>query len=279
MMTGDQRTNTPLFVAPRYMLRINGFASPTLMRRKGAPFVVEVIDPRKIIACDTTFILDDAFRDLPVGQSVQIGYKDRFYACLVSDLDKEEAERKARHAAKTAHLENHYQTALLSAREAVSTLLANHPTQAQLLQIITDSDKLSRKVYHLTQKAKYGTDAQKREAEEAAERAKASQHASCDMIDQLMATLRQHNIILSTAYAYSQREGARCGAHMPGGQHCVTHQTLTRKLWVREPDDALCKPRRQFWGLEPLAGKNTVNCARCLTLLFRLYIDTVEAGA
>jgi hypothetical protein len=38
----------------------------------------------------------------------------------------------------------------------------------------------------------------------------------------------------------------------------------------REKSDALCKPRRKFWGLDRVESNQEVTCARCKALLARL---------
>lgn len=66
-----------------------------------------------------------------------------------------------------------------------------------------------------------------------------------------------------------------------GGSHIVTAEPIHVGRLHRGPLDALCKPRRRFWGLEVLpvdsASARTPTCSRCLAIAERLGI--VHPGA
>lgn len=55
----------------------------------------------------------------------------------------------------------------------------------------------------------------------------------------------------------------RQGPGMTNGQHAVLDQPLTSGRLVRNTEDALCKPREKFWGLEQSTNIAEVTCGRC----------------
>lgn len=63
------------------------------------------------------------------------------------------------------------------------------------------------------------------------------------------------------AYAFSRREGANSA----GRYHLVLDRPLDSGRLHRSAFDALCKPSRQFWGLEP-RPRSAPDCPRCLKL-------------
>jgi hypothetical protein len=71
------------------------------------------------------------------------------------------------------------------------------------------------------------------------------------------------------AYAYSRREGA----NSLGNYHLVLDQPLSSGRLHRNTHDALCKPARRFWGLEP-RSEASANCPSCLRLADRYGITT-----
>ena len=65
-------------------------------------------------------------------------------------------------------------------------------------------------------------------------------------------------------YAYSPRQGARSIAR----EHAILDQPVRVGRFRRDAGDALCKPRRAFWGLDQ-GSTNCVSCPRCLELAKR----------
>lgn len=70
------------------------------------------------------------------------------------------------------------------------------------------------------------------------------------------------------AYAYTLLQGAQSN----GCYHAVLDQPLHTGRLDREPGDALCRPRRAFWGLEPVSHGAAVSCKRCLDVAARYSI-------
>jgi hypothetical protein len=71
-----------------------------------------------------------------------------------------------------------------------------------------------------------------------------------------------------TEYAYNPRQGARSIARY----HAILDLPLRFARFRRDTGDALCKPRRAFWGLNP-GGTNHVSCPRCLELAKRYGVE------
>jgi hypothetical protein len=65
-------------------------------------------------------------------------------------------------------------------------------------------------------------------------------------------------------YAYNPRQGARSIAR----EHAILDRPLRFARIRRDAGDALCKPRRAFWGLHP-GSTPEVSCPRCLHLAKR----------
>lgn len=76
-----------------------------------------------------------------------------------------------------------------------------------------------------------------------------------------MADTQLAQAVAYVAYAYSRREGA----NSLGKYHLVLNQPLDSGRLHRMAEDALCRPGRKFWGLEPRPGAD-VDCPRCLQL-------------
>lgn len=78
------------------------------------------------------------------------------------------------------------------------------------------------------------------------------------------------------AYAYSRREGA----NSLGKYHIVLNQPLDSGRLHRMAEDALCRPGRQFWGLEP-RPRSAPDCPRCLRLASQhgVTVPTTVQGA
>lgn len=66
-------------------------------------------------------------------------------------------------------------------------------------------------------------------------------------------------------YAFNPGQGNRSN----GSYHAVLDQPLHAGRLHRDTGDALCKPRRKFWGLQQGNGAAEVNCARCVDLMAR----------
>lgn len=71
-------------------------------------------------------------------------------------------------------------------------------------------------------------------------------------------------IILNVHGAYHPRDAGN--AH--GAEHLVVAADFHRGRLRREVGDALCKPRRKFWGLNPHPERKPT-CKRCLDLAAR----------
>jgi len=65
-------------------------------------------------------------------------------------------------------------------------------------------------------------------------------------------------------YAFSRREGARSN----GGYHLRLDEPLNAGRLRRSQGDALCDPRRDWWGLERRPNAEAT-CPRCLGLAAR----------
>jgi hypothetical protein len=96
-------------------------------------------------------------------------------------------------------------------------------------------------------------------------------------------TLTPHNVVVAAdtantrpltahpAYAYSPRQGSwNYGRH-----HARLDQPLTVGRLSRAAGDALCKPNRDFWGLEPVTT-SPVDCPRCLSLAERYGVEMTD---
>lgn len=60
-------------------------------------------------------------------------------------------------------------------------------------------------------------------------------------------------------YAYSPRQGGRSTS----SNHAVLDQPLKAGRLTRDQGDALCRPRRKFWGLESVDAEREVTCPDC----------------
>lgn len=60
-------------------------------------------------------------------------------------------------------------------------------------------------------------------------------------------------------YAYTPRQGALSTS----SGHAVLEQPLQVGRLVRERGDALCRPRRRFWGLESVNDQRDITCPNC----------------
>ncbi len=76
-------------------------------------------------------------------------------------------------------------------------------------------------------------------------------------------------ITATAEYAYTRREGDRGN----GRYHAVIDSPITVGRFIRQKGDALCKPRREFWGLSK-GGSDLVDCPRCIELAGR-YVVTL----
>jgi hypothetical protein len=71
-------------------------------------------------------------------------------------------------------------------------------------------------------------------------------------------------------YAYTRRQGAWSFAHT----HAVLDQDLSTARFKRTQGDALCRPARSFWGLEP--AQRPVSCPRCVELAGRYGVTLTD---
>lgn len=76
------------------------------------------------------------------------------------------------------------------------------------------------------------------------------------------------------AYAYSRREGA----NSLGKYHLVLDQSIDSGRLHRTAEDALCRPGRQFWGLEPRPNADA-DCPRCLRLAIQHGVSVATPAA
>jgi hypothetical protein len=74
-------------------------------------------------------------------------------------------------------------------------------------------------------------------------------------------------------YAYNPRQGARSVAR----EHAILDIPLRRSRIRRDAGDALCKPRRAFWGLSQ-GSTPEVSCPRCLELAERYGVTLPQKG-
>lgn len=70
---------------------------------------------------------------------------------------------------------------------------------------------------------------------------------------------------LRVDYAYTLRQSDRSN----GADHLVVLEDLHVGRLHRQVGDALCRPRRKFWGLEP-TKRTEADCRRCLQIAQRL---------
>jgi len=68
----------------------------------------------------------------------------------------------------------------------------------------------------------------------------------------------------------------RQGPNMRNNDHAVLDQDLTSGRLRRKAGDALCKPRRAFWGLERQRGR-VVDCPRCVELAERHGVTLLDS--
>ncbi|QVJ00392.1 hypothetical protein KGD82_16665 [Nocardiopsis eucommiae] len=61
-------------------------------------------------------------------------------------------------------------------------------------------------------------------------------------------------------YAYQLRQSDRSISR----DHAVLEQPLTVGRLVRKRGDALCRPRRKFWGLESVNDQRNITCPTCV---------------
>lgn len=66
-------------------------------------------------------------------------------------------------------------------------------------------------------------------------------------------------------HAYTPRETATHG----GGDHVVVEQEVRIGRILRTRGDALCRPRRRFWGLARGGEAHVPSCRRCIAIAGR----------
>lgn len=74
------------------------------------------------------------------------------------------------------------------------------------------------------------------------------------------------DIQLSVSYAYTRRQGEFSN----GAEHYITNQAIHVGRLHREAGDALCRPQRTFWGLDPRPERTDATCKRCIEIAGRL---------
>lgn len=74
---------------------------------------------------------------------------------------------------------------------------------------------------------------------------------------------------LLLAHAYTPVETANYG----GGDHLVVTSDFTAGRLVRKKGDALCKPRRKFWGLHDVEPEGRRVCKSCRKIAERHSVD------
>lgn len=104
-----------------------------------------------------------------------------------------------------------------------------------------------------------------------------------DMGRDVIALLRRRTPSLRFAHAYTPNEAASYG----GGEHLVLEAPFLKGRLYRARGDALCKPRRKFWGLHDIVHYVPSKiCKRCRELAERhgfeippwVEVVTVEGG-
>ncbi|HVX32583.1 MAG TPA: hypothetical protein VHA80_05520 [Solirubrobacterales bacterium] len=78
-------------------------------------------------------------------------------------------------------------------------------------------------------------------------------------------------------HAYTPRETATHG----GGDHLVVEQEVRIGRILRSAGDALCRPRRRFWGLARGGEDRVPSCRRCVAVAGRAIAapGSVRTGA
>jgi hypothetical protein len=76
-------------------------------------------------------------------------------------------------------------------------------------------------------------------------------------------------------HAFSPRPG---DTRRPGNEHAILNQPIIASRYRRDAGDALCKPRRAFWGLQTDINPE-VTCPRCLALAGRYGVTLPREGA
>jgi hypothetical protein len=88
------------------------------------------------------------------------------------------------------------------------------------------------------------------------------------------ATGKAASVTAHAEYAYNPRQGACSIAR----EHAILDQPINSARFRRDTGDALCKPRRAFWGLNP-GSTNKVSCPRCLELAERYGVTLPQEAA
>lgn len=75
-------------------------------------------------------------------------------------------------------------------------------------------------------------------------------------------------------HAFSPRPG---DTRHPGNEHAILDQPIIAGRFHRDARDALCKPRRAFWGVQADTTLE-VTCPRCLALAARHDVTLPQEG-
>lgn len=80
-------------------------------------------------------------------------------------------------------------------------------------------------------------------------------------------------LMIASAYA-----GASTTGSYTGGLHLIVTADLLRGRLSRSAGDALCKPAKKFWGLEPDPERDLsdVTCKRCSEISARLQLTEAQ---
>lgn len=268
---------SPLFKAPKYLLQISGFISPAFMNRR-EPAKIMVEDPRTIHVAETTFIVPDDQPDLPVGHQVQVDMTSHHvFARAVIDIEREDAELAQRKEQRKLHMDTLTEATRISEIANNQAALTGSDVVEALQERLVSLHAYTSQLNSLKMNAKYGVAENILLYDEAQAKMFGAYKAHEALFASLLESLNSKGYSLTTAYAYSPREGARDGFYSPGKDHVMTLSPLQHGKVKRVPYDALCKARKSFWGLEHISSQRTVSCPACADRLFSLYAKATKS--
>lgn len=259
-----------------YTLSCRGFIPPSVSRSSDK-YQAEVTDPRTLIVAfgehqdKMTLVLLDEEPDLPVGSTVCV-WLSRWFHCETQEYiehKRNESEKKA--AERAAHEEQVKQLAEETYLNATHALLCNSPDKkaikTRLDSLYSERDRQYR-IYRAYWRSPFP---ELKQQSDDAYTIVSVLNSSVDSISEYaFRTLEEQGIKACVAYAYSPREGGSNGSFSPGRDHFQLLTPLNKGRLKREERDALCKPIRNFWGLESFGSHRPVSCQACLTKMINL---------
>lgn len=232
---------------------------------------VTVTEPRSLTVCGSTLTLNADEPDLPVGEQVRV-WRDRLFHCEAvaaqAQRDKDAEALQALLERQDTQAREHAEMAYLrSAKHLVST---NYPLDKAQRFLETYWGAQSHFQEELSFYARFEDAVMSRKAREIRINLSVIDQCLALIYRDLMAKLEaKAGVTLVNAYAYSPREGGQTGHHSPGKGHIMVESgELKRGRLKRVERDALCKPSKHFWGLEPQEG--VVTCQICVKRLLGL---------